>query len=349
MGRRVCLITVVLAGIVFGGALFTSPAETAVKPQDFYKGQRITLVVPYTPGGGFDAYARLLAPFLQQALEAKVVVVANKPGGGGYRAANWMYLQAPRDGRTLAIVNGQTLVVNELFGVTETAEFKSVKEFSIIAAWAGLPLAVLINSKLPYHSAQEFKGAKGLKGGTTDPLGTHTISDAVVAEAFNLQDFRIIAGYSSSSSLITAVMRGELDLFASSYDTCKRFVDQGFARCVTVISDKRVPLFPDTATIYEIGMPPEANKWIEVATTTRNIMRLFVAPPGTPDDKVKYLSDVFWKITESKEFQQEMKKREMVLHLPADAKEATARLNKVLGMSDEDKKKFRYLVEKKYR
>ena len=335
--------------IALGAVLCSAREKKAVKPREFYRGARIVLIVPFKPGGGFDAYGRILAPYLARALGARDVVVANKPGGGGYRGANWLYLQAPRDGKTLGFLNGQTMVVNELFGVAKVAKFKSTKEFSIIAAWSGLPLAILINSKLPYNSVQELRGAKGLKGGTTDPFGTHTISDAVVAEAVNLQDFRIIAGYSSSSELIAAVMRGELDLYVSSYDTCKRYVDQGFAKVVGIISSERVSLFPAVPTIYEVGMKPEANKWVEIATTTRSILRLLAAPPGTPEDRVKFLSDAFWKVIKTKDFQEELKKRQMLIYLPADTKEATARIDKVLGMSEKEKKEFRYLVEKKYR
>lgn len=350
MRKTLSLVIVgLIITMVLGAVLCSAREKKAVKPEEFYRGARIVLIVPFKPGGGFDAYSRILSPFLARTLGAKDVVVANKPGGGGYRGANWLYLQAPRDGKTLGFINGQTMVVNELFGVAKVAKFKSTKEFSIIAAWSGTPLGILINSKLPYNSLQELRGAKGLKGGTTDPLGTHAISDAVVAEAVDLQDFRIIAGYSSSSELIAAVMRGELDLYASSYETCKKYVDQGFAKIVGVISTKRVPLFPDVPTIYELGMRPEANKWVEIATTTRSLLRLLAAPPGTPGDRVKFLSDAFWKVIKSKDFQKELEKRQRLIHLPADMKEATARIDKVLGMSEKDKKEFRYLVEKKYR
>ena len=342
--KKIIVLFVTISALMLLSGLICPAAES---PQEFYKGERVTLVVPYKPGGGFDAYARVIAPFLSKEIEASVIV-NNKPGGGGYRAANWMYLDAPRNGKTIGIMNGQTLILNELFGETKVAKFKSLKDFSMIASWAGTDLAVLINKKLPYNSLSDMMGAKGLKGGATDPLGTHALSDAMTAEALNLKEFRIIVGYQSSQDLITNVFKGELDLFSSSYDTCKRFVDQGFAKCVGLLGEK-TPLFPDAQTIDQFELSPETKRWLELMADTRNLLRLFVAPPGVPEERIQYMSDAFWKVIKSPEFNKELDKRELIFPNPGDYKETMKRISKILGLSDKERKDFRFLVEKKYR
>ncbi len=341
-----------IVGLISVALIMTAcapPEEKAPTVEEFYKGASIDLVVPYKPGGGFDAYARILAPFLAPELGAKEVLVENKAGGGGYTAANWLYLQAPRDGSTIAILNGTILVVNELFGKIEVAKFKSVKEFSIIAAWSGTPSIILATPKLAANSLQELKELKGLKCGTTDPFDVHAIGGAILAETLNLQDFRIIAGYEGSADIDAAVYRGELDLNFTSYESGKKIVDKGFAKALGILGDERVSMFPDTPTVLEVGVVPGTEKLVEIYNASiRGILRFFVAPPEVPADRVKFLSAAFAKVVQNPDFQQELETRQRLIYRPVIADEALARIDKVLAMSDKEKEEFRYLIEKKY-
>ena len=68
-------------------------------------GERVRWIVPYSPGGGYDVYSRLLEPFYEEAIGAEIVV-ENRPGIGG-RAGVRMIRDADPDGLTLGIVNGR--------------------------------------------------------------------------------------------------------------------------------------------------------------------------------------------------------------------------------------------------
>src|ERR1019366_7839220 len=70
----------------------------------YFSGKTVRLVVGYGPGGGYDAYARMIAPHFSKVLGASVVV-ENQPGAGGLVALNRIYAAAP-DGLTMMIVNG---------------------------------------------------------------------------------------------------------------------------------------------------------------------------------------------------------------------------------------------------
>ena len=67
--------------------LFSTAWADEENPMNFYKGKVIKLVVGYGPGGGYDTYARLLAPRIERETGA-TVVVENHPGGGGLVALN---------------------------------------------------------------------------------------------------------------------------------------------------------------------------------------------------------------------------------------------------------------------
>ena len=85
-------------------ALSTLTATAQDSDHAFFAGKTVRLVVGFGPGGGYDAYARMLAPYLSKNLGA-TVIVENRPGAGGLVALSGVYM-APSDGLTMMIVNG---------------------------------------------------------------------------------------------------------------------------------------------------------------------------------------------------------------------------------------------------
>src|SRR5215207_6027054 len=92
-----------------------APAASAAaqdSEQAYFAGKTVRFVVGFGPGGGYDAYARMLAPYLSKVLGA-TVIVENRPGAGGLVALNGVYI-APADGLTMMIVNGTAAVFSQL-------------------------------------------------------------------------------------------------------------------------------------------------------------------------------------------------------------------------------------------
>ena len=98
--KKAGLILSVLSGL----AAPVSFAGAQESEQAFFAGKTVRFVVGYGPGGGYDAYARMLAPYLSKNLGA-TVIVENRPGAGGLVALNGISV-APPDGLTMMIVNG---------------------------------------------------------------------------------------------------------------------------------------------------------------------------------------------------------------------------------------------------
>ena len=80
-----------------------APAH-ALAPSDFYKGRTIFVIVGFTPGGGYDLYARLLAQHLGKHIPGNpAVVTQNMPGAGSLKAVNYLFIQSrPRTAPSLA-------------------------------------------------------------------------------------------------------------------------------------------------------------------------------------------------------------------------------------------------------
>ena len=105
---RLCTSFAVALVVLSSAAAPTSAQDAAA----FYKGKTVKFIVGNAPGGGFDAYARMLAPHLEKQLGA-TVVVQNQPGAGGLVALNSVY-KATGDGLQLMMVNGLGGVLAQL-------------------------------------------------------------------------------------------------------------------------------------------------------------------------------------------------------------------------------------------
>src|ERR1700754_3348201 len=106
--KRCGLVLAVTVGL----AAPVSSAVAQESEQAFFTGKTVRFVVGFGPGGGYDAYARMLAPYLSKTL-GTTVIVENRPGAGGLLALNGVYI-APPDGLTMMIVNGTAAVYSQL-------------------------------------------------------------------------------------------------------------------------------------------------------------------------------------------------------------------------------------------
>ena len=99
-------------GVMAALAAPASPAAAQDSEQAFFAGKTVRFVVGFGPGGGYDTYARMLAPYLSKTLGA-TVIVENRPGAGGLVALNGVYISPP-DGLTMMIVNGTGAAFSQL-------------------------------------------------------------------------------------------------------------------------------------------------------------------------------------------------------------------------------------------
>src|SRR3954462_13690717 len=94
----------VLAALVVAVLAVAATATRAQDVAEFYKRNRINLIVSYGPGGGYDIYARVLARHMSKHIPGNPpIVVQNMPGAGSLRGTNFIYNVAPRDGTAFGI------------------------------------------------------------------------------------------------------------------------------------------------------------------------------------------------------------------------------------------------------
>ena len=116
----------------------------AVNAQTGFPTGPVKLVVPYVPGGLPDTVARILSQRLQIAL-GQAVVVENKPGASGAVAAAAI-AQAPADGHTLLVTDGQLLAITPLLSAKPT--YDATKDFVPVSLVGTAPLFLEVNPKV---------------------------------------------------------------------------------------------------------------------------------------------------------------------------------------------------------
>jgi hypothetical protein len=116
--KKLSISTRIGIGMVAGAAMLaatmTATPAKADAVADFYKGRDVTFIVGFSVGGSYGAYSRLLARHMAQYIPGKPNILSkHRKGGGGSRAANYLYNVAPKDGTMLGVL-GDSLALAQL-------------------------------------------------------------------------------------------------------------------------------------------------------------------------------------------------------------------------------------------
>lgn len=287
-----------LSGCQPGG----SPGAPALTgPAAFYDGKNIRWIVPYSPGGGYDEYARLLGPYLEKYTGARVDIV-NLPGAGGMRGANELF-NSPKNGLTIGLINGSALVVNEIAGM-RGAEYK-IAEFDYLGRIVADRRVFAVTLDSGYDSIQEVFEANGsFRVGATG-LGGSTYLDAVVVnEAFDLS-LDIVHGFDSSSNVKQSMLRGNISGTWGSWGSAVDAVDDGRHKVLLQSGRSRLPELADVPTAFELAGttadPVRTREILSAWELLHEVGRPLAAPPGTPPERLQFLRDAFAKAMQDPE------------------------------------------------
>jgi tripartite-type tricarboxylate transporter receptor subunit TctC len=293
-----------LIGLATALPLVPAQAEDAGA---FLKGQTVRFVVGYQPGGGYDTYARFLAPIFEKKTGA-TVVVENKAGGGGTTSLNQLVRTKP-DGLTLQVLNGEGMIMAQL--VKQPGVAFDMSKVSFIGRIAEEPHFLLVNSSQPDSLKDIIASGKKLKfsaNSRVDNLGDYA---AITCEALKM-NCQIVTGYKGSKGASLAMMNGEVDALTISESSGIRYAAGGKAKIIATIAHKRSELMPNTPTVYEMfKLTPEQKWWFDFRLSVKTIGRDVVGPPGIPADRLAYLRKVWKEILTDPAVAAEGKKRKL--------------------------------------
>ena len=260
---------------------------------DDYPSRVVTLVVPYPPGGGVDAMARVVAQKLSDAFHQQVIV-DNKAGAGGTLGTRFVAHAAP-DGYTLLLGHTGTISINP--SLYAHPGYDPRKDFAPIGLVASMPIALIAHPSFPAKSVAEViafaKQQPGKLNVGTSALGT---GGYMTAEHFKAEagvDVVIIP-YKGTAPLMTDLLGGHVPVAFGVLPPALGNIQAGKLRAIAVSSAKRFSLLPDVPTFAESGMPG-----FEAV-----LHYGLLAPAGTPPAIVDRLSAELRKLVDTDEVKQ---------------------------------------------
>lgn len=277
------------------GLVACEPAGNDGPPKEgaagFYDGRIIKWIIPYSPGGGYDEYGRMIAPYLEKYTGARVDIL-NLPGAGGMRGVNELF-NSPTDGLTIGTMNGSALITNELAGM-RGADYK-IAEFEYLGRLVADIRVFVIALDSGYTSFEEiWRLGKDVKIGATG-LGGSTYVDAVIANVALEMDLDIIHGFDSSSVVRQAMLRGNIIGTWGSWGSALESVDEGRDKVILQSGRERMPDLLDVPTAFEMAAkttdPERATAILQAWETLHAVGRPIAAPPDTDAEKMAFLSD----------------------------------------------------------
>ena len=241
--------------------------------------QPIRLVVPYTPGGGTDTVARLVAEKMSASSKWSILV-DNKPGANGNIGMDAVAKSKP-DGYTIGMGQTANLAINP--ALTPKMPFDASKDLIPVALVAELPTVMVVRADSPWKTlADAVNAAKSKPGqikqalagnGTVGHLAGEMLSRRAGIQVLNIP-------YKGAAPAINELIGGQTDYMFATPQSVTGMIKGGKVRALAVTSQKRISSLPDVPTVAESGYKDfVAMDW-----------KVLMAPAGTPADLVKRLN-----------------------------------------------------------
>ena len=314
--------------------------------RDFYRGKTVHLILGVGVGGGFDNYAHMIAPHVARELDANVVVEA-MPGAGQLVALNRVYAAVP-DGLTILFLNGTPAALGQLIGQDNARyDLTKMEHLGIVNSSPWMWLAGP-KSKITKPQDAMVPGRRVLWGGT-GPTGGLSDGASITCEALRL-DCKVILGYTSSSDVVLAIERGELDSIYVSDGSSLHYTQDKRVNAIAALARHRSKLLPDTPTIFEAGeVDARAAAMIDFRSALDDLGRILVTTPGVPADRLAVLREAIHKTLTDPDLIAEGERTERFIDYrdAATARDMTAKA--LTSISGAEKEAVRHAVLDKFR
>ena len=259
-------------------SLALTPSSTGAAPSGF-PNKNIQFIIPYAPGGGFDAYVRFISPVIERYLPNRVSIVPiNVTAGSGSRGVTQLYRSKP-DGYTVGIFDVPGMFIQQAVQGNSAYDLSRFSWIGCMGEGERYLVGAGINSPLKsFADLRALSAKRPVKFAVTGLEGTATAAAIIGTELLGIKR-QLITGYRGSSDYIVAAIRGDSDAVISATSTMMRFARAGQLRILASFeAHSSIPGIPDATSF---GKPE-----LDEITVERPVG----APPGTPPDIQNLLS-----------------------------------------------------------
>jgi tripartite-type tricarboxylate transporter receptor subunit TctC len=303
--RRAALVF--LAGVLG----FALPAAA----QDFYKGKTLMILAGFSPGGGYDVNARLLARHIGRYIPGHpAVVVQNMPGAGSLKALQYLDAAAAKDGTVINTFNFGLIGDSRLRPEKIKVDFRRYKWIGSISQ----DLTVCyVWHRLGVRTLADLQQKTRVHFGSTGPGSSSDLNQRILKNIFGVR-LQQVAGYPGSAEQRMAIERGELDGDCGAWSS----IPEGW------IKDKKISPVIRSSPATAADLPADVPFSVEIAPSERDrqvarlllssnqLGRPFLASAAVPDEPIRLLRAAFDSAVKDPAFVADAKK----LRLPISPK-----------------------------
>ncbi|GAB5561639.1 MAG: tripartite tricarboxylate transporter substrate binding protein [Synoicihabitans sp.] len=291
-----------LAGAVLLGLAGCAPKSGSDSTAN-YPNKTITLICPWSPGGGTDRLTRFMADQLQKELGQPTVVV-NRTGGSGAVGHSAGAL-APADGHTLTMATFELSTMHRM-GISDLTweNFAPILQMNADAA------AIMVRSDSPWESLDEFLDDVRANPGKLTMSGTAAggawdlaRAGLLLAADIPVDALRWIPSKGSAPSVVD-LLGGHIDAICCSLPEAIAQIEAGEFRALAAMSPQRLKDYPNIPTVRENGVDWDAVAW-----------RGLMAPKDTPPQALTTLQEAFGRIVASPEYAEFMRKNGFAIEI----------------------------------
>ncbi len=284
-------------------AVFAAGPAAAAWPE-----KPIQIIVPWPAGNDPSTMvATAMAPLMSKELGVPVKIV-NKAGGGGVLGTNDL-AQARPDGYTMGIISIGPMMTQVIRGKTPY----KIEDFKTLGLTWSSPFTLACRADAPYKDLKELSEYAKTHELKLAHWGLGAVPTLIAMKVANVGGFKWLeTSYKELNPLL--VMKGDADVITFSTPALKDYVDSGQMRLLAAMLPTRLPNYPEVPTVTEQGFGKGYSIWFGA----------FV-PAQVADDRVKRLSEVFFKVMAMPEILDVIEKVGVIPH-PSTPEEATAQI-----------------------
>ena len=231
-----------------------------------YPEDDITVIIPYSAGGGFDSYVRGVLPAIQKHLPNSInLIPRNMPGAGGRKGATAIFRARP-DGYTIGAFNLPGLLLPHL--LEENVGY-DLSEVSWLGRISEDRYSIVVASSSDINSIDDLRAlGRPILFTVT---GVHSSAHAATMITTNVLGLnaRFITGYEGSQNYVLAVVRGDGDVALGPSTSVRSYTETGDLKVIASLSDISPLESVDTAA--DLGKPELAKL---------NVQRMLGGPPN---------------------------------------------------------------------
>ncbi|MFK8252301.1 Bug family tripartite tricarboxylate transporter substrate binding protein [Ancylobacter terrae] len=309
---------------------------------DFYKGKTVEMIVPFSAGGGFDTYGRLVAKYMGPELGAANMIVRNQPGAGGLLATNQTAKSKP-DGLKIQLMSVSGMITGELGGA-DGVNFKS-GDFSWIGRISGEPDVIATSPASPINTIADVKkiaGERKIRIGSSGIGDIDYIEAGLLAKMLGVET-DVVTGFSGAPEVYASLGRNEVDFFSSSLSAGEAAEKAATARILWTFDTEPVPGKPQIKPLSEI-VDAKFIPLIKAQAAVVAAGRAVAGPPNLPADRLKCLRDAFDRALASPALLEESKKINRPV-APLNGQQIT---DLVRGVTNDAPKEYLEILHKSY-